>query len=136
MIVTAFGGTELGLLIAHNVLIIKMDGDMAMLRELEKTENIKDIIAQADKVLLVDFWASWCGPCRMVGPELENLAADLGDKLEIVKANFDDFNEIATAEFKIMGVPTMLICKDGKEQERIVGYRPKKYIKDIVEKYI
>lgn len=74
--------------------------------------------------VLVDFWAPWCGPCKMVAPELEAMAPDVEGKAVIAKVNVDE-NQSLAGRFNIMGIPTLLIIKGGKEVERIVGFRPK-----------
>jgi thioredoxin len=74
--------------------------------------------------VLVDFWAEWCGPCRMVGPVLAQIAAEQTDKLRIVKLNVDE-NPQTTMQFGVTGIPTMILFKDGHAVERIVGFMPK-----------
>jgi thioredoxin 1 len=79
---------------------------------------------QGGTPVLVDFWAEWCGPCRMVAPVLEQIAAEQGDKLKIVKLNVDE-NTNTPQKFGITGIPTMILFKDGEPVERIVGFMPK-----------
>jgi thioredoxin 1 len=79
---------------------------------------------QGETPVLVDFWAEWCGPCRMVAPVLEQIAAEQGDKLKIVKLNVDE-NANTPQKFGITGIPTMILFKDGQPVERIVGFMPK-----------
>ena len=74
--------------------------------------------------VLVDFWAEWCGPCRMVAPVLEQIAAEQGERLKIVKLNVDE-NTSTPQKFGITGIPTMILFKDGQPVERIVGFMPK-----------
>jgi thioredoxin 1 len=74
--------------------------------------------------VLVDFWAEWCGPCRMVAPVLEQIAAEQTGKLKIVKLNVDENTEVPS-RFGITGIPTMILFKDGQAIERIVGFMPK-----------
>ena len=73
---------------------------------------------------LVDFWAEWCGPCRMVAPVLEQIAAEQAGKLRIVKLNVDE-NQQVPGRFGITGIPTMILFKEGRPIERIVGFMPK-----------
>ena len=74
--------------------------------------------------VLVDFWAEWCGPCRMVAPVLEQIAAEHSGKLKIVKLNVDENSE-TPMKFNVTGIPTMILFKDGQMVERIVGFMPK-----------
>ncbi len=75
--------------------------------------------------VLVDFWAVWCGPCRMIAPIVEELAGDYQGKLKVGKLNVDENSNVA-AKYGVMSIPTLLIFKNGQPVERIVGYQPKK----------
>lgn len=86
-------------------------------------------------IVIVDFWASWCGPCKMLGPVIEELSEELSDKADFLKLNVDD-NPVTANVFRISSIPTVIIFKDGKIAETLVGFRPKAAIKSILEKYI
>jgi thioredoxin 1 len=81
-------------------------------------------VLQNDKPVLVDFWAEWCGPCRMVAPVLEEIAAAHGDKIVVAKLNVDENPETA-ATYKVMSIPTLNVYKGGKIVKQIVGAKPK-----------
>ena len=83
----------------------------------------KDVL-QSDKPVLVDFWAEWCGPCRLVAPVLEEIASAHGEKLQIVKLNIDENPNVAR-EYQIMSIPTMSLFQGGKIVKTIVGAKPK-----------
>ncbi|MFS0822477.1 thioredoxin [Bacillus sp. 1P02SD] len=75
-------------------------------------------------VVLADFWAPWCGPCKMIAPVLEELDSEIGDKVKIVKLDVDDNQETA-AKFGVMSIPTLLVFKNGEVVDKVVGYQPK-----------
>jgi len=86
--------------------------------------TFKDVIASAP-VVLVDFYADWCGPCKMLAPVLEELAEEKADSLTVAKVNVDDSPETANA-FSIMSIPTIILFKDGQAVDKLVGYTTKK----------
>ncbi len=97
-------------------------------------QNFKDVTS-GDTPVLVDFWAEWCGPCRMVAPVLEQIQAEQGDKLKIVKLNVDE-NQHTPMHFGVSGIPTMILFKGGEAVERIVGFMPKPQLMKRLEPHI
>lgn len=91
------------------------------------SSEFDDKLLKADKPVLVDFWAPWCGPCKMVGPEVEAVEETLAGKAIVAKVNVDDNPEIAE-KYGVRGVPTLLVLKQGQEVSRIVGFRPRDVI--------
>jgi thioredoxin 1 len=92
-------------------------------------------VLQSDKPVLVDFWAEWCGPCKMVAPVLEEIAGEHGEKLQIVKVNIDENPNVAR-DYQIMSIPTMAVFQGGQMVKSIVGAKPKAAILRDLEAYI
>jgi thioredoxin 1 len=87
-------------------------------------ETFKTEVLDNSKPVIVDYWAEWCGPCRMVAPVLEEIGNEYGDKLDVVKLNIDENPEVAQ-RYQIMAIPTMNVFKDGQVVKQIVGAKPK-----------
>ena len=86
--------------------------------------TFEQMVVESDKLVLVDFWAEWCGPCKMIAPILDQIAQELDDKLVIGKLDIDENQNTAMA-FGVMSIPTLLLFKGGEPVDRIVGYQPK-----------
>ncbi len=94
-----------------------------------------EVIGSADGAVLVDFWAEWCGPCKMVAPILDEIAQEHGEKVQITKLNVDDNPDIAR-RFDVMSIPTMIVFKDGEPTKRLVGARGKGQILEELSDYL
>jgi len=94
-----------------------------------------ELVVNADKPILVDFWAEWCGPCKMIAPVLEEIATDLAGKLTIGKLDVDENGSTAMA-FGVMSIPTLLLFKGGKPVERIVGFQPKQQLLSKLQRHL
>ena len=90
-----------------------------------------DGLLESEKLVIVDFWATWCGPCRMLSPLLDEVEEEMADKVTVVKVNVDDADEIAY-RYRIMSIPTLIFFKDGKMVDRTVGARPKSVLVDKI----
>ncbi|HAK58198.1 MAG TPA: thioredoxin [Lachnospiraceae bacterium] len=93
-------------------------------------ENFEDEVLKSDKPVLADFWAEWCGPCKMLSPVVDEIASERDD-IKVVKVNVDDNQELAM-KFKTMSIPTLIVFKNGEEVNRSVGVIPKSQILDLI----
>lgn len=89
-------------------------------------------VLKSKKLVIVDFWAPWCGPCQMMGPVFESLSNKYKDKLKFVKVNTDEYSELAT-NFKIQGIPALVVVNKGKEVNRMVGFVPEPHLKKNID---
>ncbi len=94
--------------------------------------NFDTDVLGSDKPVLVDFWAEWCGPCKMIGPALEEISDELGEQVNIVKLNIDDHPDTPT-KYGVRGIPTMILFKNGEAVETKVGAAPKAELKRWLE---
>ena len=92
-------------------------------------------VLQSNKPVLVDFWAEWCAPCRMITPIIDQIASDFASSATVVKLNVDD-NTASAQRYGIKGIPTLILFNEGKEVERVVGATSKDSITRIIEKYV
>lgn len=93
--------------------------------------NFEQEVLHSDRPVLIDFWAPWCGPCRMLSPVISEIAEEYGDKVKVCKVNVDDEGELA-ASFNVMSIPTLVVVKDGKVTNSAVGVRPKAQIVEMI----
>lgn len=94
------------------------------------SENFEKEVLNSEKPVLVDFYADWCGPCKMMAPIVEELAKDLEEKAKVGKINVDENSDIAV-EYNVMSIPTLIIFKNGKEEKRLVGVRSKEELLNL-----
>jgi thioredoxin 1 len=92
-------------------------------------------ILESDGLIMVDFWAVWCGPCRIIAPTVEELAKEYAGKLKVAKLNTDENPEIAS-KYKIMGIPTIILFKNGEKVDQVVGAVPKSQLKSMIDTHI
>jgi thioredoxin 1 len=98
-------------------------------------QNFEQEVIKSDKLVLVDFWAAWCGPCQMMGPIIDELAQEIGDKVKVGKVNVEE-NPVMSDKFGIMSIPAIKIFKGGKEVKEFIGAQSKMILKSELEKLV
>jgi len=98
-------------------------------------DTFDETIKNAKGPVLVDFWASWCGPCKVIGPLLDQLAGELSGQATIAKVNVDENGDLS-ARFGIRSIPTLLVFRDGRLVDQTVGALPKEHLRDLVQKHL
>ena len=98
-------------------------------------DSFQEIVLNSDLPVMVDFWASWCGPCLALTPVIDELAEEMSDKIKICKLNVDE-NQKTAMQYGIKGIPTILFFKDGKVVEQSVGLVPKEHLKELISKVL
>lgn len=96
------------------------------------SKNFEEEVSKSELPVLLDFWASWCGPCKMVSPIVDEVANELEEKAKVGKINVDEEQELAQA-FSIMSIPTLIVINNGKLVKQLVGVRSKQEIKEMIE---
>jgi thioredoxin 1 len=107
---------------------------MSMAQDVSETTFEQEVL-ESDQPVLVDFWAPWCGPCKMLAPTVDQLASEYAGKLKVVKLNTDDNPGIA-GKYQILSIPTLMLFKDGKPVEQVVGVQPKNALVSRLEPHL
>lgn len=100
-----------------------------------KEADFKEVVLESELPVLVDFWAPWCGPCRMVAPVVEEIAQQYEGKIKVVKLNTDENPQIAS-QYGIRSIPTLMVFKDGEKKDMVVGAVPKTTLSNTLEKHL
>ncbi len=98
-------------------------------------DSFQKEVLESDKPVMVDFWASWCGPCLALAPIIDEIAENYGDKIKVCKLNVDE-NQKTAMQYGIKGIPTIIFFKNGQVVEQSVGLVPKDYLEDLIKKVI
>lgn len=100
-----------------------------------KDADFNKVINESTTPVLVDFWADWCGPCKMIAPVVEEIAAEFEGKVQVGKLNVDE-NQSTPASLKVISIPTLILFKGGQEVERSIGYKTKEELRRIINKHL
>ncbi len=100
-----------------------------------KDESFKNVLNESAIPVLVDFWAEWCGPCKMIAPVIEDIAAEFAGKIKVGKLNVDE-NQNVPASLKVISIPTLILFKNGQELERSIGYKTKDELSSFISKLL
>lgn len=98
-------------------------------------DNFEEQVLRSEKPVLVDFWAAWCGPCRMIAPVIEEIANDNWDKMKFVKLNVDE-NQKMPANYGVMSIPTLIVFEKGEVKKKLVGAMPKKKLEEELSAWL
>lgn len=94
----------------------------------------QDDVLDASGLVMIDFWAEWCGPCHMLSPTVEEISKEMGDKVKVGKLNVDE-NQATAAKYQVMSIPTVMIFKDGEVVEKLIGVQPKQAYVDAINRH-
>lgn len=99
------------------------------------TSTWDDEVIKAQGLVMIDFWAAWCGPCRIISPTVEELSKEYSGKIKVLKLNTDENSDIAS-RYQVMGIPTLMFFKDGTKLDQIVGVVPKQFLKAKIDSFL
>jgi len=99
------------------------------------TSTWDDKVIKAQGLVMIDFWAAWCGPCRIISPTVEELSKEYSGKIKVLKLNTDENSDIAS-RYQVMGIPTLMFFKDGTKLDQIVGVVPKQFLKAKIDAFL